>query len=267
MFKNPPLVELVAELKWDLPPSQTNEVPHITIGNRSIPFVSNSDEEGFTLLLDKFAKEGFSTTERKIPREFPMLPHQIIYRIDKSDDPDKRIIYQVGHGIFSTNAVQPYRSWDEFSDYLRRGIKNLLSAKDKLSIKKFSSINLRYVNAFTPYFTDGLSIADFLRNVIGFNLTMPEVISKLCTDLSLVQPAFQLKIPIGEGIKLKIIIGEGQVNNAESIVIDLSISNIVGIDADEDATFEAFKNAHDVLRKVFIDITKHIHDKMNTEES
>src|SRR5262245_7349847 len=116
-FKKAPVVELVAELRWA--PSGDDALP---AGNVTLAF-GNQAEEFFQRFGNSVAKLNFTQTEKLIPAGLPPPWHHVAWRSRNPNDVNK--LLQVGAGIFSANALQPYRRWREFEPTIELGVKAL----------------------------------------------------------------------------------------------------------------------------------------------
>lgn len=110
-FRNAPLAEVVVELRWQ--PTQVGIIPFQTPGTpQPSVIVGTTELENFYAdFANNIAKHGFVRSERLIPSGMPAIQGQAVLRF-RSTLPDKTgVLYQVGPGMFSANAIPPYRSW------------------------------------------------------------------------------------------------------------------------------------------------------------
>jgi len=102
-FKNPPLVELIAELRWG--------TAGIVAGPQGAPQLvmatGSQYEEFFMRFGSKIAALGYERIERIIPPGFPAPPFQATYRFRKKEPEQGTTLYQVGGGVFSANITPP----------------------------------------------------------------------------------------------------------------------------------------------------------------
>lgn len=121
-FENAPLVEIIAEIRWN-----PQMVPLQTVsghGPAAAPVMAlntNAFDEFFMRFGGEVYQKGFEQSERLVPSGFPMMLFQPVYRYRKSASADASVLYQVGPGLFSANAIPPYKSWDTFSPTVERG--------------------------------------------------------------------------------------------------------------------------------------------------
>src|SRR4051794_27558456 len=102
-FDNAPLLELVAELRWQSADRQTVAPAN---GQAPVPMrlalLSTGSVEEF---LRKFGAEvygiGYKRAERIVPPGFPIVAHQAVLRFRKESEEEKSEMLQVGPGMFS----------------------------------------------------------------------------------------------------------------------------------------------------------------------
>lgn len=258
-FKNAPLVEIIAELRWNPQPPP----PQITGGgNAPVAVMSvntNSFDEFFMRFGGEVYQQGFQRAERIVPAGFPIMLFQPIYRYRKATDLDASVLYQVGAGIFSANAIPPYQSWDDFSPTVEAGIEAMLKIRsDAERAAPFSSVSLRYLDAFGPNFTQGRDTGTFIREVLGIKLDLPEGLSKHVAPGKKFKPAIQLALPLPNGMIMNVGVGEGMVNNEVTIIMDTTVGTTTEIAADKMSAMSALNAARSVIHEMFFDLTKPI---------
>ena len=119
IFSNPPLVELVAELRWT-PAGVGAPAPAAGVKLIQFPLASEHAEQTFTNFSNQVAAQGFGNSERLVPVGFPYLPFMVVYRFRKPPAQGENFLYQIGWGVFSANALPPYRDWDSFRPIVER---------------------------------------------------------------------------------------------------------------------------------------------------
>jgi uncharacterized protein (TIGR04255 family) len=262
-FKNAPLVELIAELRWTNPglsqaqSPQNNAAIQVQIGAGD-----NRLEEFFMAFAAEISQYGFPRAERLVPAGFPSMSFQPVYRFRKNAEPTSPILYQVGAGLFSANAIPPYKSWEEFSPRVREGVTTLLKVRsaEEQSIP-FSTLTLRYVDAFRPPLTKNLDVGSFLEDVLKIKIEVPEAISKNLSEGASIKPFLQLNVPM-DGSNFGITVAEGFINNEPAIVMDMNVSSIGLINPDVDEVMAKFHAARDRIHYTFVELTKSLQDLM-----
>ena len=264
-FKNSPLVEIIAELQWDLPWVSQSVQESGTIV--SMPgSVANQHEEFYMRFGSKVAAVGFQRIERLVPPHFPQLPYQPVYRFRPSSEDVGTRIYQLGAGIFSTNATPPYKSWAEFEPVLSVGVDALLQSwSDGEKLNKFISVKLRYIDAFRKDLSNGLSTMQFME-LLGLNIKMPEALTRPAMNKEGIQPLLQLTIPVALGW-LNISIADGMVSNESAIIIDTTASKTLEVESSKEKTMQVFNDLHSLIHEMFVELTVPLHKLMQPEDN
>lgn len=264
-FKNSPLVEIIAQMQWDL--SWVN--PFVRDIGSVVPMPSmltNQHEEFYMRFGGKVAAAGFQRIERLVPPNFLRLPYQPVYRFRHTAEDRGARLYQLGAGFFSVNATPPYQSWAEFEPMVSAGVDALLQSRsDSEKSNTFKSISLRYIDAFKKELTGGRSIAEFM-DALGFQIKIPDAIIRHASNLAEIQPLLQLTIPVAIG-QLNISIAEGVVSNEPAIVMDTIASNTAGIDCSKEEVMAAFEQTHLLIHSTFVDLTRPLHEHMQPEDT
>ena len=224
---------------------------------------TNSLDEFFMRLGGEVYQHGFQRAERVVPAGFPYMLFQPVYRYRKATELDASVLYQVGVGMFSANAIPPYQSWDTFSPTVESGIDALLKTRSEAEKEiPFSSISLRYLDAFGPNFTQGRNVGEFIRDVLGISLDLPTGLSKHVASGQSVKPAIQLMLPLSNGMTMNVGIGEGLVNNEVTIIMDTTVATTTETPPDTVAVMSALRFARAVIHEMFFDLTKPIEKLM-----
>lgn len=262
-FKNPPLVELIAELRWGFPiPTQVTGVGAILISTLS----ANQYEEFFMRFGSKVAAAGFSRFERIVPPGFPFLPYQPVYRYRYVSEDQGVKLYQLGSGIFSANITPPYQSWEHFKPVVAQGVEMLLeSLSDEQKNQPFVAASLRYIDAFKDDLTQERSIRDFMADVLDIKVSLPEAITRHAPASSSIEPLLQLTIPVSSGF-LNLTVANGAFNNERAIIMDTTVSTTQGLQPTKEEIMSVFDNAHHLIHELFIGLTKPLEELMKPED-
>lgn len=256
-FRNAPVVEIIAELRWG--------EPKLIIGGQDLDTL-------FIRFGAEATKQGFTIFERALPPGAPIGPFQAVYRY-RSESSQGRLL-QLGNGVFTANATPPYQSWEAFAPEVRVGVEHLIAVlKDQKpgvvdfdAQKGFSHGILRYVNAFKADMTQGKKPLAFLADVLGINLTLPKALQSACLDGDSIEPVIQLTAATELG-QIAISIGSGVVNNESALIYDISVVMLKPIEADADKVIERFTEARKVIHNLFVELTRPIHDVLQPEGS
>jgi len=265
-FRNAPLLELIAELRWQ-PPYPTLPVAQ--------PGVQIAVPVGLgTLQIDNFLhqfggevyKRGFQRMERVYPSGLPVVQGQTIARY-RSDAPGSTtIIYQVGAGLFSANAVAPYRTWKHFRPAVESGVEVLLQTREQNERTiPFNPVSLRYIDSFKSDLSGGRDVAEFLSEVLKIELKLPEAISHHLASGKSAKPYMMLAVPTSTGM-LRINVGEALVNGETTILLDITFSAEAPVNPEKTAIMDAFDLAHSIIHRTFMQLTAPIHDLMQLEQ-
>lgn len=261
-FDKAPLVEIIAELRWDQPHQMTQGQPHETVVLPTTFIESNKQDEFFMRFGGECYQQGFVRAERLVPPGFPTLPFQPIYRY-RPAEASSSSLFQIGAGLFSANATPPYKSWEDFSPIVMSGVKALLNARaEGEQSQAFSSVSLRYIDAYDASFWQGLSFSEFMKQVLGFSINLPPAISSLIPEGKPVTPLIQMSVPLHEGETMNISLGHGFTNGSEAVIMDTTVSASTEISADAEAIMASLGKARKIIHDVFLQITAPIHNLM-----
>ncbi|MCG9027009.1 TIGR04255 family protein [Laribacter hongkongensis] len=257
--ENAPLVELVAELRWNPSVEPSEQMT----GGPSLTFIAahSSAPESFFMRFAGLAHSlGHTDQERVVPLGFPMLAHQTVHRFKRQEEGSVRSLYQVGPGIFSANAVPPYESWHKkFEQVVHQGVEALLKSRPEAEADAiFTGLSLRYIDAFNASHTGGRDIESFLKDVFKISVDVPHAWSQHLYPESKIKPMIQLQIPMKDGFVMQVGIGEGIVNSQPAILLDTSVSATLPVPAKLDAVMTSFNLAHDAIAATFEELIQPI---------
>jgi uncharacterized protein (TIGR04255 family) len=248
-YRYPPLVELIAELRWGspLPAAQPQNV---------IVLATGSHEEFFMRFASRAGALGYQQVERLLPPGFPASPFQAIYRFRKQAPEKGTTVYQVGTGVFSANITPPYHSWEDFKPVVEEGVRILLETRNPAEKEQpFTSASLRYIDAFGKKFTEGRSTDAFIRDVLGFEVKPPAAVLNEGANAG-IKPSLQLQIPLKSGQQMSLTLAEGAVSGEEAVVMDITVSSDGPIAPSAPDAVAVFQSAHDICHRVFVGTTR-----------
>ena len=269
IYRNPPLLELIVELRWGVPnfqiPVQVAVTTDPTIAQVDAP--SLNDELLFSKFSAVAATNGFGRSERVIPAGFPIPPYNVVVRFRPTDIKKASPLYQLGNGVFSANALPPYKSWQEFCPKVLRGLEMMEQACKELghNLPTFNTAIVRYIDVFREDLTKGMPAVTFIHDVLGLGLQLPEAITKASSDPDQISPMINLKIPVEAGI-LNISLGQGIAGGSQGIVMDstLVISKNLGNSAND--AIRALTNGRGIIHEIFRGMTTKLHRDMQPED-
>ncbi len=261
IFANPPLVELVAELRWG-PGPIGSPVQTAGAGIIQFPLASQYSEETFTNFSALVAGKGFGISERLVPVGFPYFPFSVVYRFRKPPAEGENFLYQIGPGVFSANALPPYRDWDSFRPIVQMGVQSLLDSRHTSENSEFTTVMLRYIDLFSDDFTDGKQSFRFLNDVLGIKLELPKVLSEQVLDIEKLQSGLQLSLPLTTGLSMNMNLQQGTAAGKNGIVMTTEVFASAPTAPNLPQIMETLENAHTSIRATFIGLTERIRARM-----
>jgi hypothetical protein len=253
------LVELIAEVRWGA--GAVSPQPNtVTVGFG----VSDSQASAFFFQLGaKLAAAGFDGVEQLQPFGIS-IPFQPSYRFKKADR-SSPTLFQAGTNIFTVNTTPPYQTWAQFRPSIEIGIRALIETRPNND--PFLSTSVRYIDLFKEDLTGGRSIGKFLNEVLDVELTLPQSILNNLPPGGEVRPHLSLTIPLKGGMTMVLNLLEGSVGGDRGIVMDTVVSSInKAIPGEVESVMSTFDDAHDVIRSIFLGMTKKIHESMEPIE-
>ncbi len=175
MFRQPPLVEVVIDLRWMAGPSTIQAAsasPAVIIGG--------AEDTYFEMLQAGLARHGFTRSERLVPLGVPLQSQQVAYRW-KQERPFSTVV-SAGSGLLAVSARPPYAGWHWFANAVR-WLPDLLreSLPEAEQVRGLSRVSLGYINAFDDRLRQGKTPTEFIRDVLGFNAALPPAYAHLGT--------------------------------------------------------------------------------------
>ncbi len=260
-YSKAPLVELIAELRW-------GEALNISAGDSlsaiqpDLP--TSKDEEIYMQFGAAVSAIGYGRFERVLPPGFPRLHGHVVCRYRPTNPSEQAPLFQLGPGVFTANALPPYKSWASFSPVVRKGIDCLFKAYDvaQMPAPAFNAVLVRYIDAFGDDLTAGRNVQAFLREVMGLNIVLPDVLLTVALDANDIQPLLHLAIPVSLG-RLEIKIAEGKKSNERAIMLDTAILIQNAIGSNADAAMQALTEGRQLIHDLFRGLTKPIHVAMS----
>lgn len=260
-FENAPLVEVVAEVRWStqvdtlfgsMPPG----VPIQISGD-----VGASTEQ----FLQRFAVEmddlGFRNSERMYPPDAPLFPNTpaVRYRRRAGEPP----LIQIGNGIFTANGLPPtYSHWGAFRPTLNAGVEALLRSRDESErTQPFTSVTVRYIDAFDAQFWGARTSDGFISEVLGFALNIPGELDEHRDKSRAISMNQQFRVPLVDGGLMSVLVGDGTSNNLPAVVLEVAVE-FLNVDPSVEAAMERFEHAHKLINDMFLALTSDIRHLM-----
>ena len=262
-FERAPLIEIIAELRWlpvGAPPLLPGQV-QLNLGGY--------DSDGFLMAFGRRPEIArFTNAEKLVPPGFPSVWHQVVWRYRDPTTP--AALLQVGPGIFSAHALQPYRRWSEFRPTVSKGVASLLASRSSEEHSQpLTSLSLRYINAFTYEITDGMTPRAFARDVLKFKVDLPSALKKLCALNVAPSIGINLLIPVANTTKtMTVQVGDGNVrfpgaaSDAPVVMLDMTVSETTPTMPNIEDILTTFDRSRDVIHNAFLQMTASIQAKM-----
>jgi len=262
-FKNPPLVELTAELRWGGSRPHGTHWAGMTQDEAKAHFESEDLFNHFGIAV---AGCGYTRVERLLPVGVPANPSQAVYRYKSLDDDAKSVVFQIGSGVLTINASQPYKSWQAFEPRVVQALKMLTQAFAAVgrSAPAFDAVVVRYIDAFGEEMTEGRAPLTFISEVLGCKIELPKPLSSVCTDPAGLMPKLQFQGAIDGGM-LSLTLAHGLVNKAPAVVLDMATVIPCPHGADADGAVLALRKGRQVLHDIFIGMTEKLAPIMQPE--
>ena len=201
-------------------------------------------------------------SERLIPVGFPLLPFTVVYRFRKPPEAKGNFLYQIGPGLFSANALPPYRDWDSFRPIVREGVQALLASRPPAESVPFATVVLRYIDLFTEEFTEGKQSLRFLNDVLGLRLELPSILREQISDINVVQSGIQLSMPLRNGLAMNLLLQNGAVAGKPGILMSTEVLTVQPTPPDISVVMQTLENAHTSIRLTFMGLTERLSAKM-----
>ncbi|WP_395120549.1 TIGR04255 family protein [Rhodanobacter sp. FW102-FHT14D06] len=258
-FRNAPLVEIVAELRWQVPQLAAADQAGNPI-QLPIVLADNAMAALFHRTTTAVGNHGFDRLEQLVPpgSSMPVLLPQMMYRYRRTDEVP--VLAQIGPGMFSVNALPPYKSWKEFHPHLEGGVEGLLEA---LTDKPELNVNLRYIDAFKHALTSGRDAKAFATEVLGFCLELPPTLQARLTEGVQARMSFQVGLPV-PGMAMTITVSDGRLGTDSVVLMNTDVRIENALPSDKQAILSALDKAHDLIHGTFVDMTQSIQDKLQS---
>jgi uncharacterized protein (TIGR04255 family) len=244
ILQNPPLVEIVAELRWG---------PGLVGAPPSIP--GQSDDEYIKLGIE-VGKSGYTQLERVIPSGFPAPGGMVVYRYRKSDE-KQHTLFQLGHGIFTANALPPYNSWKDFRPVIAQGLNAAYLAK-AIPEDEPAEVLLRYIDAFHGENLVGRDRYQFMIELLGLQFLPPPSVHK-ADDRGVPNAArFAVEYPTSGNGKFSLEVGIGEHDGKAALIMNTTAQSqkLERLDVNECLT--RFDTLHDILHNAFVELIERV---------
>lgn len=257
IFRHPPLIEMIAELRWSGQAADT--APIIT------PEAESPTEEMFSQWTDRMGALGYEHVERLVPQGFPLPLGMPTLRVRQRTGAPQNTLFQIGPQIFTANATPPYLSWHDFAPTAQAGVLALLAARPESEVTAPFQVSLRYIDAFREPLICGLSPMAFLTETLGLGVDVPPAIARHGVAGSEIGALVQLNVPLAEG-KLRVQFGEGRVGEEPALIMDMTLSRSEPVPAQAEEIMLALSQSRDITHAIFMELTTPIAALMQPEQ-
>lgn len=246
LYESAPLVEVIAEIHWNLVPIQSS--PGSAIDPYFQDFRSSFQE--------KIGSDGFGYVERLVPEGVPLefLANKPVYRYRSKEG--KWPLYQIGPGVLTINIVPPYEGWADFYKSIELGIESLFSCYPVSErYLHATTLDLRYLNAFTRDHGVGNRF-DFLRDDLSLASDLNPRVLQMAVDseepiLQAATVSINLKSPESTVATVSSQNGMSGSKPATIVTFQTTKSNILDSEKSKASVARWFQLSHDVLHELF----------------
>jgi uncharacterized protein (TIGR04255 family) len=260
LFNKPPLIEAIAEFRWS--------DPVITGDLGKQAFAHQANEAFYTALTGAVSAVGFPMVERLVPPGYGVTPGSVTVRFRTGRDGANNLL-QAGPGVFTVNALPPYKGWSDFEPVLRQGLELMLAARQGAEKElPISSASLRYMNGFSSHqFWEGKVGSYAFARKLGFALTLPEAMKALGPIDDPLNVAFQVKLPPKDDLGV-VVSWQEAVANAELVsMLDIHLTSTTPLAADIEVLMAFMKKAQGVNHETFMGLIHGIEGAFEPQES
>lgn len=255
-YRKAPIVEMNVQVRW-LPRI------HGSVPSNTAAILSFGEDEFFSKFTASAASAGLLHTERVVPAGVPVAPYQPVYRYRTAQD--SSVLFQLGHGIFSVNAIQPYKTWEHFAPHVKKGLSLLFSSMTPEERDcPFEAVQVRYLNIFSGAVLQGATPTQFVRDHLKWTMEPPEAVSRNVDVSSVEGLFFRCAFQMSGGVQLVTSIGEVTRNNSPAALLDL-LTELKSVEQSQDKVMTAVNKMHSIIHDMFIDLMKPIEDRLEVE--
>ncbi|KAF2417803.1 TIGR04255 family protein [Microbacterium sp. B35-30] len=251
-FPNAPLVELIAEIRWEAASPVLDETGDV-VADMDLDVHSDVLFQAFG---DRMAAEGYLRSERLTPPGYPAPAGMAVYRYSSTGDSGESAVFQIGAGVLTVNAIQPYRTWNHFRPKVRQGLDALIASwTDANRPDRFSKVTIRYIDSFGDEYLEGKSRTHFVSEVLGFKLSLPSAFE---AHLDGTDPNLFLQFSSGlrNGGRVAVRAGHATVENEDAVVMDTTVSHGDGAALDTADVLALLDSGHEVIHDTFVQLTR-----------
>ena len=261
-FDNAPLAEMIAELRWQ-PPNTAVQ----TAGGGITALHGIGDENLLIRFGGEIHQKNFRRIERLVPPGFPSFPFQPVMRYRSDNKNQESFLYQLGLGIFTANALPPYKSWEHASLLVEDGVKALINAlNDGNQHANFNALSLRYINSFKRDIIGTRNAIQVIEEIFGFKIGFPDKIVSIQNNIEKISANLNFLINISEYSSLSLVMANGAVDGDDAFILDMTVSNTRIIEAEVGFVMSSFLEARNIIHETFLGLTDKVRAEMRPVE-
>lgn len=238
-LKNSPLREIIAEVRWGAGHPRKPQ-----------PLVIGGNELNYLRFGAEVSKFGYAQLERTMPEGFPTPGGAVVYRYRRVDEA-QNTLYQLGQGVFTTNGLPPYSSWEEFKVVLRQGLEALWSLSGGTAPDPKIWLMVRYIDGFDQAHLGNMPPSAFYERIVGVKFERPQVFEEFPGNNARESMRFFFSRMDGEGQELQFEVGEGHVVGMPATILNTTVISAEQQDKTVDEVVEMFGKLQDAAHKLF----------------
>ena len=248
-FSNPPLVEVVVELRWAIQPLQS--MPGAAIDPHFAAF-----QTAFSAAL---TGQGFGDPQSLKPDNVPIefCGHIVTKRYRQR--PNAWPAIQIGPGVLTVNIVPPYNGWKSFRPDVLRAFEALFQSYPvAANYLKLEQLQLRYVDAFVARHGFDGRYGRFVKENFTLGVHLPEEITKSAEAPEEITVLADIRVPIRPiaGAVGSMKFAPGIINGQSAVVSEFGVSGQVPNAKDPSSLLIWLDEAHNIVRSWFLSIPR-----------
>lgn len=241
MLKNPPLIEVIAEIRWMLRPSKP-------VGVLRDPHYKLLPGKMATILQDDYPfLEELPAAD--MPEEIAANMVQYRFRVGYNKWP----LVQLGPGIITVNQLGPDYQWTDLERRIEQAINALFEAHPKATNLKMDRLILRYIDSF-PFNFKKKNILDYLDNGLKTSIALDD---RLLSSIGISEAPSALDVKLlykikKDGAALSTRFASGKVRDKDSLIIETVVQQDGDkVPSNRDSIMRWFAEAHAVTHNWF----------------
>ena len=134
---------------------------------------------------------------------------------------------------------------------------------DAEKLQPFFSANVMYVDVFEESIIGERSVPQFLKDVLGFGLSLPAVMREQVSNEDQIDIQLSLKLPLQDELEMRLSIdGKTVWGDKRGIPMRMIVSSRRILSPELKDISAVFEASHLAIRHTFVGLTERIHSKM-----